>query len=224
MNSPTLKFEKELWKKGYKYVCGVDEVGRGAWAGPVVAAAVIFPSDPQGHPFRPKGKGWPYGTLHIRDSKELSPTQRERLDPIIRQNCLAYSIAKTRVDIINREGIVKASQRAYRKCLKLLEVPTDFILMDAFYIKNLPKKNQKAIIKGDQKSVSIAAASIIAKVYRDDLMRKLHLTDPRYQFDRHKGYGTKLHSQAIKIHGLSPNHRVDFVPNKLIGKSLRDNF
>ena len=212
MNYPTLKFEKELWKKGYKYVCGIDEVGRGPWAGPVVAAAVIFPAD-----LDPKRiillKDYP--SLTIRDSKQLSPAQRELLDPIIKQNCLAYSICETSVKIINREGIVKASQRAYRKCLKKLNIPADFILMDAFYIKNIPKELQKPIIKGDQKSVSIAAASIIAKVYRDNLMVELHKEFPRYHFDKHKGYGTKLHSEAIKIHGLTPHHRVEFVPEEL---------
>lgn len=214
MKLPTFKFEKELWKKGYKYVCGIDEVGRGAWAGPLVAAAVMFPADLQGHALQTR-KAWPYGTLRIRDSKQLSPSQREKLDPWIKQKCFAYYISEISVGMINREGIVKATQRAFRKCLRELKPPADFILVDAFYVKNLPKKNQKPIIKGDQKSVSIAAASIIAKVYRDDLMRNLHLTDPRYHFDRHKGYGTKLHEELIQKHGLSPHHRVDFVPPNL---------
>lgn len=210
MKIPDFSEEKELWKKGYKYVCGIDEVGRGPWAGPVVAAAVIFPPQ-QGLTL------WRLLRQHrIRDSKQLSPIQREKLDPWIKKNCLAYSICEISVGIINREGIVSASQRAYRECLKALKPHTDFILMDAFYINNISRKNQKPIIKGDQKSVSIAAASIIAKVYRDDLMRKLHLTDPRYHFDRHKGYGTKKHQEAIAKHGLSPHHRKDFVPLSLV--------
>lgn len=218
MKLPNFKFEKVLWEKGYKFVCGIDEVGRGAWAGPVVAAAVVFPSSLQGlqgHPLQLR-KGWPYGTPRIRDSKQLSPSQREKLDPVIKKFCLAYSVTEVEVRIVNREGIAKACQRAYRKCLKLLKVPADFILMDAFSIKNLAKKYQKPIIKGDQKSISIAAASIIAKVYRDGLMRKLHLTDPLYGFDRHKGYGTELHAESIKIHGLSKHHRRAFIPTVLM--------
>lgn len=217
MKLPTFRFEKELWQKGYQFVCGLDEVGRGAWAGPVVAAAVIFSqqSHLQGHALQ-TSKAWPCGTLCIRDSKQLSPLQREELDPRIRQNCLAYSIAEVNVKTINREGIGKATQRSFRKCLKSLQIPPDFLLIDAFYVKNLPKKNQKPIIKGDQKSISIAAASIVAKVYRDNLMRKLHEKVPQYGFDRHKGYGTKLHQELLKKHGLSPHHRLAFIPDHLL--------
>ena len=182
MKFPNLKFEKELWHKGFKYVCGLDEVGRGSWAGPVVAAAVIFPHQ--------KGLTlWRLLRRHkIRDSKQLAPKQRESLDKFIRENCLGYSICETSVKTINREGIVKAAQRTFRKCLKEIKPQPDFVLVDAFYIKYLAKKNQKPIIKGDQKSVTIAAASIIAKVYRDNLMVKLHEEDSRNSFDLHKGY------------------------------------
>lgn len=207
MNLPNLKFERELWQKGYQYVCGIDEVGRGPWAGPVVAAAVIL------DPSKPLPTLKP--TLKINDSKKLSPQKREQLDKIIRKNCVAFSIAEISVSTINREGIVKASQRAYRRCLRLLKPAADFVLVDAFYIKNVARKNQLPIIKGDQKSVSIAAASIIAKVYRDDLMRALHQEFPHYHFDEHKGYGTKKHMEAIKNHGLCPHHRLVFVPENL---------
>lgn len=215
MKLPNLRLEKELWRRGYKYVCGIDEVGRGAWAGPVVAAAVVFSPDLRDRPLKRDG---PYstGSPGLRDSKQLSPKQREFLDPIIKQKCLAYSVSTIGVKTINREGIVKSSQKAYRKCLRLIEPRADFILMDAFYIKNLPRKNQKAVIRGDQKSFSIAAASIIAKVYRDNLMVKLHNSDGRYGFDRHKGYGTKIHRESIKRHGLSQEHRIQFVPKDLI--------
>ncbi len=207
MKPPTFKEEKKLWRRGYRLVCGLDEVGRGAWAGPVVAAAVIWPQ--QRHL-----QGVALQTL-VRDSKQLSPFQRERLDPWIRQNCLAYSIAEAGVGTINREGIVKATQRAFRKCLKTLKSPIDFILVDAFYVKNLPKRKQRPIIKGDQKSISIAAASIVAKVYRDNLMRQLHKDDPRYQFNQHKGYGTKLHQERVEKHGPSIHHRFAFLPDHL---------
>lgn len=206
MNQPTLKFERKLWRNGFKYVCGIDEVGRGPWAGPVVAAAVIFDRNASLKNLTKLG---------IRDSKQLSPAKRELLDPIIRQNCLAYSICETSVKIINREGIVDACQRTYRKCLKKLKTPADFILMDAFYIKKVAKEMQKPIIKGDQKSISVAAASIIAKVYRDNLMLKLHKKLPQYHFDKHKGYGTKKHQEALVQHGTCSQHRTKFIPEKL---------
>ncbi len=219
MKLPNLKEEKSLWTRGLKYVCGVDEVGRGSWAGPVVAAAVIFPTF-----FKPvRSRIWSAPTgqdpgskkLIIRDSKQLLPHQRERLDKFIRDNCLAYSIAETDVKTINREGIAKATQRAFRRCLKTIQPAPDFVLVDAFSIKYFAAKRQKAIIRGDQKSVSIAAASIVAKVYRDRLMRKLHQNDGRYRFDRHKGYGTRKHQAAIKKHGISSHHRLAFVPQSL---------
>src|SRR3989344_1571878 len=224
MKIPNFKFEKELWRKDYRLVAGIDEVGRGAWAGPLVAAATIFRSSLQGSAFL-QGlalkyfKARPYGTYgKIRDSKQLSPLQRERLDPFIKKNCLAYSIAEISVKIINREGIAKATQRAFRKCLKSLKPQADFVLVDAFPVKYLAGKRQMPIIKGDQKSLSIAAASIIAKVYRDNLIRKLHEKNGRYSFDKNKGYGTKLHQELIRKHGISKDHRINFVPNHLLGK------
>lgn len=206
MKLPTLKFEKKLWNQGYQFVCGIDEVGRGAWAGPVVAAAVIFKKKTSSK----KASSQDY-KIGIRDSKQLRPEQREKLDAWIRKNCFTFCISEISVKTINREGIGRSSQRAFRKCLKLIMPKPDFILMDAFYIKNLSKKNQLPIVKGDQKSLSIAAASIIAKVYRDNLMKQLHQKDHRYHFDQHKGYGTQLHQQALKKHGPSPHHRLAFI-------------
>ena len=124
-------------------------------------------------------------------------------------------MAEASVTTINREGIAASTQRAFRKCLKEIKIKPDFILIDAFYIRHLAKKSQKPIIKGDQKSITIAAASIIAKIYRDNLMVKLHEKDSRYRFDLHKGYGTKIHQEAIKNHGLSKHHRPGFVPENL---------
>lgn len=210
MKLPNLRYEKELWQKGYRFVCGLDEVGRGAWAGPVVAAAVIFKKKTS----LKKSSSQEYSGLRIQDSKQLQPHQREKLDKLIREICVSYSISEIGVTTINREGIGKATQRAFRKCLKRLKPSSDFILIDAFYVKNIARKNQKPIIKGDQKSVSIAAASIIAKVYRDNLMKRLHRSEPRYHFDRHKGYGTKLHQKLIEKHGPSIHHRLAFIPPK----------
>ncbi len=200
---PTLDYEKQLWISGCNYVCGIDEVGRGCFAGPVVAAAVIFPKN------IPLLEG-------VMDSKILKPRQREKMDPIIKKNAFAWSIAEVSVTKINKFGIGKATQIAFRKVVKSLKTNPDFILMDAFYIKQLNRKRQKPIIKGDQKSLSIAAASIIAKVYRDKLMKELHKKYPQYGFAKHKGYGTKFHQAAIKKYGLSRIHRKSFNLEKFL--------
>ena len=228
MKLPNLRYEKEIWNKGFNCICGIDEVGRGAWAGPVVAAAVILPKDFRSRIWSaplsnvagtfdvpPAGQDPGSSRLEIRDSKQLLPHQREKLDKLIRKTCTSYAISEISVSTINREGIVKATQRAFRKCLRKIKPRPDFVLIDAFYIRNLAKKNQKPIIKGDQKSVSIAAASIIAKVYRDKLMVELQEKDGRYRFDLHKGYGTKIHQEALRKHGLSKHHRLAFVPANL---------
>ena len=182
---PTLDFETKLWNSGYRYIAGLDEVGRGCFAGPVCVGAVIFPKDcviPDG----------------VADSKLLSPKQRENLEPGIKNQALAWSVAEISVSIINKVGIGKATQMAFRKALRLLSAQADFILIDAFYINHLNRKRQNAVKEGDSICASIAAASIIAKVYRDKLMKKLHKKYPEYGFAKHKGYGTKEHQQAIK--------------------------
>lgn len=194
---PTLNFEKELWKKGYLRVCGIDEVGRGSFAGPVVAGAVVFPKDitlPEG----------------ITDSKLLKPRQREKLAEEIKKVALCWAVSEVSVRYINKLGIGKATQMAFRKALKLLDKQADFVLIDAFNIKHLNRKRQKAVKKGDRACISIAAASIIAKVYRDKLMKKLSKKYPKYDFSKHKGYGTRFHREAIKKYGLCRLHRKSF--------------
>lgn len=200
---PDFEEENRLWNNGFNYIAGLDEVGRGCFAGPVVAAAVILPQN------FPETDG-------INDSKLLSPRQRERLAGIIRKNALAYSIAEISVREINKKGIGKSSQMAFRIALKDLKIKPDYILIDAFYIRHVNRKNQKPIIKGDRKSVTIAAASIIAKVYRDELMRRLDRKYPRYGFKTHKGYGTKKHQEAIKKFGLCRIHRKSFDLSKFL--------
>jgi ribonuclease HII len=197
MKLADLSVERKLWKKGYQTIAGIDEVGRGSWAGPVVAGAVVLPRDWK---LPPK----------LADSKLLQPKEREALAKIICAEAVCYSVAEVGLTIINREGIGKATQRAFRLALKKLAVTPDYHLIDAFYVKYVPKGKQRPIIKGDQKSASIAAASIIAKVHRDRLMRKLALQFPAYQWARNKGYGTKIHQTAIKKHGFSPLHRRSF--------------
>lgn len=200
---PTQDVEKTLWKSGFKYVCGIDEVGRGAFAGPVVAGAVVFPPNV----ILPKG---------ITDSKLLTPKKREKLAEEIKKIALCWAVSEISVMHINKLGIGKATQMAFRKVVKNLREDPDFILIDAFYIKHLNRKKQKAIVHGDRICVSIAASSIVAKVYRDNLMRKLHEKYPEYGFCEHKGYGTKKHCEAIKKHGLSRVHRRSFNLEKFL--------
>lgn len=200
---PTLDIEHSLWKKGYAKVCGVDEVGRGSFAGPVVAGAVIFPKDI----ILPEG---------IADSKLLKPRQREKLDKEIKKVALSWAVSEISVRHINNLGIGKATQMAFRKALKLLYKKADFVLIDAFSIKHLNRKRQKAIKKGDRICASISAASIIAKVYRDKLMVDLSKKYLQYKLAKNKGYGTKDHQDAIKKHGLSRIHRKSFNLEKFL--------
>lgn len=194
---PTFKKEQLLWEKGYQHIAGVDEVGRGCFAGPVVSAAVILPST--------------FSAVHkVRDSKLLTAKARELLAVIIKQEAISFAIAEISVNIINKIGIGKATQKSFRKAIKHLSIPPQFILIDAFYIQGLKKTNQEAIIHGDAICTSIAAASIIAKVFRDELMRKHHLTYEAYDFATNKGYGTKKHQEAIKKYGLCELHRKSF--------------
>ncbi len=200
---PTLDFEKKLWKSGYHHIAGLDEVGRGSFAGPLVVGAVIFPKN--GIP--PEG---------LADSKLLRPGRRKKLCEEIKKCALHWSIAQINVPIINRVGIGNATQMAFRKALRLLSVQADFCLIDAFYIKHLNRKRQEAVKNGDKICASISAASIIAKVYRDKLMRKLHYKYPKYGFGKHKGYGTKLHQEMIREYGLTRIHRKSFNLEKFL--------
>jgi ribonuclease HII len=200
---PTFEFEEQLWLQGLRHIAGVDEVGRGCFAGPVVAAAVIMP---QGFNV----------TDEIDDSKKLPAKVRKELSAIIKQHALAYAIAEVPVAIINSIGIGKAAQVAFVKAVQGLTVQPEHILIDAFIIQALKKVKQTAIIHGDGLSISIAAASIIAKVYRDDLMEKLHDKYKEYDFFSNKGYGTKKHRDAIGKYGLCDLHRTSFDLNKFL--------
>lgn len=203
MITPTLQLEEKLWKSGYRYIAGLDEVGRGCFAGPVVVGAVIFPSS--------------ILLLDgIADSKLLRPRQRENLESAIKNQAVCWSIAEIGVRHINKHGIGKATQMAFRRALRLLPVQADFVLIDAFYVKHLSRKRQRPIKDGDKICASISAASIIAKVYRDKLMKKLAKKYPKYGFARHKGYGTKFHQEAIRKYGLSRIHRKSFNLQKFL--------
>lgn len=198
----TSDIEQSLWKDSKKFVCGIDEVGRGSFAGPVVVGAVIFSPDA----IIPEG---------LADSKLLKPKIREELEVKIKKSCLGWAIAEIGVDTINDVGIGRATQIAFLESIKLITPNPDFVLIDAFLIDGYVGE-QKAVVGGDKISVSIAAASIIAKVYRDNLMRNLAQKLPQYGFEIHKGYGTKSHREAIKLHGLSPIHRKSFKLDKFL--------
>lgn len=193
----TFDLENSLWSRGLKNICGVDEVGRGCFAGPVVTGAVVFP--PNCLPIEGAA-----------DSKLLKAKDRENLAVKIKNQAISWAVGVVDVDVINKIGIGKATQLAFIQAVRSLTVLPDWIMIDAFYIDGLDKKNQQPVKNGDKISTSIAAASIVAKVFRDDLMQKLHLKFPDYGFDAHKGYGTKAHRDAIKRHGLSDIHRKSF--------------
>ena len=203
MITPTLKIETQLWNEGYNLVCGLDEVGRGCFAGPVCAGAVIFQKNCE--PLE-----------RVADSKLLSPKQREILAEKIKESALAWSVAEIGVSTINKVGIGEATQMAFRKAIKLLSKSPDFVVIDAFYIKHYDRKNQRPIKDGDKICFSISAASIIAKVHRDNLMDNLDKKYPQYGFSENKGYGTKFHRDAIKKYGLSNLHRKSFDLQKFL--------
>ena len=214
MNLPDFSFEKTVSKKGYRIIAGIDEVGRGCFAGPVVAAAVAFAPNSK-FKFLISNK-FPNKKIIINDSKKLAPKQRELASFWIKRNALCYGIGWASVAQINKFGIKKASEIAFRKAIKNCGIEINYILIDAFYVpyvRGLRRKNQKPIIKGDTKSISIAAASIIAKVYRDKLMAKLsnNRKYKKYGWDKNKGYGTLIHRNVIQKYGLTRLHRKKFV-------------
>lgn len=196
-----ITFERKLWHQGYQYIAGVDEAGRGPLAGPVVAAAVVFPQNQREQ----------YG---ITDSKMLSEKKRLALIPIIWQHALDIGIGIVYHDEIDQIGILNATYRAMSMAVVNLSFVPHYVLVDGM---GTPKLSIPCdpIVKGDRKSLSIAAASIIAKVTRDDLMSRYHQCYPEYNFIQHKGYPTPGHVNAIRQHGLSPIHRRSFHPKAL---------
>ncbi len=188
--------ETELQNAGFKNICGVDEAGRGPLCGPVVAAACILP----------------IGLVldGLNDSKKLTPKKRDRLFDLICENAISYSIAEASVEEIDALNILEATLLAMRRAIAGLSVPADFALIDG----NIDRDFQipaRAVIKGDATSPSIAAASILAKVTRDRACEKLDRMYPQYGIAKHKGYGTKVHMDALRIYGPSPIHRKQFI-------------
>lgn len=197
-----LEFEKEAAAKGYKAVCGVDEAGRGPLAGPVCAAAVILPEN----------------TIieGVNDSKKLSEKKREALFDVIKEQTLSYSIAFASVEEIEKMNILNATMLAMKRAVEGLDVKADYAMIDGNRLPNLDIDSE-FIIKGDAKSMSIACASILAKVSRDRLLYKYAEEFPEYSFDKHKGYGTKVHVEALKKYGPCKYHRLSFL-TKILNK------
>lgn len=199
----TRQVEDALWRVGFVHVAGVDEVGRGCLAGPVVAGAVIL------HPDRP--------IRGLADSKLVPPAERERLAGVIRSVALAWSVAEVGPADIDRMAIHRASLEAMRRAVMALTPQPDAVLVDAFRIPGLAVA-QRGIIHGDRLCASIAAASLVAKVHRDRLMAALDEQDGRYGHARHKGYATPEHLAALERFGYSPHHRLSFRPASLFDK------
>jgi ribonuclease HII len=191
--------EQALRHRGYTLIAGVDEVGRGALFGPVVAVAVILPKSLA-----------PLARAGLTDSKQLTPDHRERLDTLIRTLAIAFSVAEIDAETIDRVNIYQATRLAMLAAVAQLPVAPDHLLIDAMQIDH--PCPQTKLIYGDSLSLSIAAASILAKVHRDALVRRLHDEYPRYGLASHKGYATPEHRQALREHGPTPLHRHSFAP------------
>ena len=190
------EIEKELYQKGFKNICGIDEAGRGPLAGPVVIAGVIMPQDSM--------------IEGVNDSKKVSEKKREKLYDIILEEAISYSVAIVGQDVIDEINILNATKQGVTQVIDELDVKPDLILVDALEHINTRGIPYEPIIKGDAKCYNIAAASIIAKVTRDRIMREWDEIYPQYGFINHKGYGTAKHIAAIKEYGLCPIHRRSF--------------
>lgn len=194
---PTAKIENSYKEQGYKIIAGLDEAGKGAWAGPVVSAAVIMESAIR----LPK----------LNDSKKLSKNVRDELFDLITSKATAYGIGLQDAITIDEKGLAEAHRESMRMAVKNLGCEVDLLLVDGTGIKHLGTE-AVCIVKGDQKVRSIAAASILAKVTRDRLMESFHEEMPEYGFAKHKGYGTQLHQEALAVHGISKIHRLSYSP------------
>lgn len=192
-----MSYERECRNQGYEYIAGVDEAGRGPLAGPVVAAAVILPSG--------------FELVGLNDSKQLNANQRDLFFEYIKEQAIAYYVSIIDNQKIDEINIFEATKFAMCEALNKLDTQPDYALIDAVHLRGFAYPAQD-IIKGDQKSISIAAASILAKVTRDRLMIELHNEYPMYDFKSNMGYGTKKHMEQLQIHGVSPYHRRSFAP------------
>lgn len=189
-------YEEDLIKKGYKYIAGTDEAGRGPMAGPLVAASVVLPIG--------------YRLDYLDDSKKLTPKRRDQLYDIIVRDALDYQVTIMSVEEVDELNVYAASKIAMTRCIEKSQVPVDFILTDCMKLDiDIPFLD---LVKGDSKSASIAAASVIAKVTRDRIMDELDKEYPQYGFKKHKGYVTKYHLEQLDLYGVSEVHRKSFSP------------
>lgn len=195
-----LKIERDLWDKGIEYIAGVDEVGRGPLAGPVVTAAVILPHD--------------FDVFEVNDSKQLSEKKREELYKKILEKAVAVSVGLSDNNLIDEVNIYEATRLAMKQAIESLNITPQKIIVDAMTIDT--KIPQLRLIKGDSKSASVAAASIVAKVIRDHLMQFYARIYPGYGFEKNDGYGTKQHLEGLENKGITPIHRQSFEPVKKI--------
>lgn len=191
-----LEYENKAKENGYVSICGIDEAGRGPLAGPVCAAAVILPDNTV--------------IEGADDSKKLSEKKREMLFDIIKEKSLSYGIAFASVEEIEKLNILNATMLAMKRAFESLDIKSDFAMIDGNRVPDLLVPSE-CIVKGDAKSMSIACASILAKVSRDRLLYKYAEEYPQYGFDKHKGYGTKVHIEALKKYGPCPYHRMSFL-------------
>ncbi|MBD3359933.1 MAG: ribonuclease HII [Candidatus Buchananbacteria bacterium] len=199
MKNPDWKRESGLWQRGYQYVAGIDEVGRGAWAGPIVAAGVIFER-------RKMIKG-------LKDSKKISAFKRKKLVEEIKYKALSCTVVVIDNTVIDEIGVGKANALVIDKVINGLSIRPQYLLIDkASVTKYKIRIPWETIVKGDNLVFSIASASILAKVARDDIMLKLAQKYPKYGFDLHKGYGTKLHQQMLSKYDICPIHRKSYKP------------
>lgn len=202
---PTIDLESELWQQGYSAIAGLDEAGRGAWAGPLYAAAVVLPNDAHVMDV----------LAGVNDSKKMTAKQRERWKDCIKAVSLDWAIGFADPQEIDRLGITAANRTAMQRAIQQLHYPPDYLLVD--YIR-LPdcQLPQSSLPKGDGLSLSIAAASVLAKTARDALMIDLDRRFPRYGFAQHKGYGTARHRAALQAQGTCAIHRMSFAPMKFM--------
>jgi ribonuclease HII len=207
-NTPDMREERSLFRRGYALIAGIDEAGRGAWAGPVIAAAVILP----------RGAMRLSALRGVRDSKLLTPSQREAMFDRIHQAALAIAVGMASHIEIDDIGIVPATREAMRRAVELLSPAPNALLIDAVKLPGVPLP-QRVLFHADTLCLSVAAASIIAKVTRDGLMADLDSQCPGYGFARHKGYGTMMHQQALAELGPSTIHRMTFEPVRILQPS-----
>lgn len=198
------EIEKEYAEKGFQVICGIDEAGRGPLAGPVCAAAVILPIGTE--------------IEGLNDSKKLTEKKRESLFPVIQEKAVAYGIGFASEQEIDEINILNATFLAMRRAVEAMNVSSDLLLIDGNQKPKIGSGEEVTVVKGDMKSVSIAAASVLAKVSRDRYMLEQALKYPQYAFEKHKGYGTKLHYEKIAKFGVAPIHRRTFL-KKILGEA-----